>query len=89
MDDRYIGPGFGRASAEGDAAMRLALACEGLILDPVYTAKALAGLEGMLAGANMAGSSLVLLHTGGEPGLYASHRLYGAPGVPHTESVDA
>jgi D-cysteine desulfhydrase len=36
------GPGFGQASDEGEAAARLALRTEGLVLDPVYTAKAYA-----------------------------------------------
>ncbi|MGZ4639936.1 MAG: 1-aminocyclopropane-1-carboxylate deaminase/D-cysteine desulfhydrase [Actinomycetes bacterium] len=38
------GPGHGVASAAGDAAADLALRCAGLVLDPVYTAKALAVL---------------------------------------------
>lgn len=38
------GPGHGVASAAGDAATALALRCAGLVLDPVYTAKALAVL---------------------------------------------
>ena len=38
------GPGHGVASAAGDAAAALALRCAGLVLDPVYTAKALAAL---------------------------------------------
>jgi 1-aminocyclopropane-1-carboxylate deaminase/D-cysteine desulfhydrase-like pyridoxal-dependent ACC family enzyme len=40
------GPGFGLPSAEGEAAALLALRTEGLLLDPVYTAKALAVLLG-------------------------------------------
>lgn len=91
VDDRYIGPGFGLASAEGDAALRQALACEGLVLDPVYTAKAMAGLAGMIADGTISRSaSLVFLHTGGEPGLYARHRLYEAPGIDQPQgSADA
>jgi D-cysteine desulfhydrase len=90
-DDSYIGPGFGLASTEADAALRLGLACEGLILDPVYTAKAMAGLASMIAAGTIPRSaSLVFLHTGGEPGLYARHRLYDASGAGHAQgSVDA
>jgi D-cysteine desulfhydrase len=38
------GPGHGVASAEGDAAAAAALRCAGIVLDPVYTAKALSVL---------------------------------------------
>jgi len=91
VEDGYLGPGFGLASTEGDAAMRLALACEGLILDPVYTAKAMAGLAAMVAhGTLPSAASLVFMHTGGEPALYARHGLYEAPGVLRPEgSADA
>jgi D-cysteine desulfhydrase len=90
VEDRYLGPGFGLASPEGDAALRLALAREGVILDPVYTAKALAGLAGMVAHGTISRTvPLVFVHTGGEPALYARHSQY-EPGVPHPEvSVDA
>ncbi|MGA2512981.1 MAG: D-cysteine desulfhydrase family protein [Candidatus Limnocylindrales bacterium] len=87
VEDGYLGPGFGLASPEGDAAMRLALACEGLILDPVYTAKAMAGLAGMIASGRLPrAASLVFMHTGGEPALYARHRLYEAAGLHLRES---
>jgi D-cysteine desulfhydrase len=54
------GPGHGVASAEGDAAAAAALRCVGLVLDPVYTAKALSVL------ASVAPDDPVLFwHTGG------------------------
>lgn len=40
----WLGPGFGRASRDGDLATRRLLQSEGLALDPVYTAKAMAAL---------------------------------------------
>ncbi len=77
VDDRWIGRGFGKASPEGDAALRLALATEGLVLDPVYTAKAMAAAIDLIAGGTIpAEASLVFLHTGGEPTLYARHAAY-------------
>jgi len=82
----YIGPGFGIASPEGDAALRLALNREGLILDPVYTAKALAGIIGLIARGTSGRLSLVFVHTGGEPSLYARHAMYAGnfqPGPEH------
>jgi D-cysteine desulfhydrase len=54
------GPGHGQVSAPGAAAAALALRTEGLVLDPVYTAKALAAVPGV------AGSGpVVFWHTGG------------------------
>lgn len=82
VEDGFLGPGFGLASPEGDAALRLALTTEGLILDPVYTAKALAGLAGLVAGGTISPTaSVVFVHTGGEPALYARHPLSRGAGV--------
>ena len=54
------GPGFGMASPEGDLATALALRKAGLLLDPVYTAKALAVLPTVAAG-----RPALFWHTGG------------------------
>jgi D-cysteine desulfhydrase len=54
------GPGHGLPSAEGDRAAGLALRTAGLVLDPVYTAKALAVLPQTAGGA-----PAVFWHTGG------------------------
>lgn len=54
------GPGHGIASAEGGLAAALALRTAGLVLDPVYTAKALAALPAVAAG-----SPALFWHTGG------------------------
>jgi D-cysteine desulfhydrase len=60
------GPGHGLASAEGRAAARLALRTAGLVLDPVYTAKALAALPAILGGtAADPGLTTIFWHTGG------------------------
>jgi D-cysteine desulfhydrase len=76
--DGFLGHGFGIASPEGDAAQRLALNTEGLVLDPTYTAKALAGLIGLLNdGTIPRDASVVFVHTGGEPAMYA-HATGGA-----------
>ena len=44
VDDRFVGPGYGVASPESDEASRLFAEAEGILLDPVYTSKAAAGL---------------------------------------------
>jgi D-cysteine desulfhydrase len=59
------GPGYGVASADGDAAAGLAAATEGLLLDPVFTAKAMAVLVATL-GKGLRGPA-VFVHTGGMP----------------------
>lgn len=63
-----IGPGYGRPSPPGEAAAALAARTEGLFLDPVFTAKAMAALvaEG---GAGGSAGPTVFLHTGGVGGL--------------------
>jgi D-cysteine desulfhydrase len=74
VEDRFLGPGFGIASAEGAVAQRLALTTEGLLLDPTYTAKALAGVVGLINDGTISPeASLVFVHTGGEPAVYARH----------------
>jgi 1-aminocyclopropane-1-carboxylate deaminase/D-cysteine desulfhydrase-like pyridoxal-dependent ACC family enzyme len=59
------GPGYGAASADGDAAASLAAATEGLLLDPVFTAKAMAVLVATVA-KGLPGPA-VFVHTGGMP----------------------
>src|SRR5262249_44754801 len=42
--DDYVGPGYGLGTPEADAAISLLARAEGVLLDPVYTAKAMAAL---------------------------------------------
>jgi D-cysteine desulfhydrase len=81
-----VGAGYGASTAACRAAIRLAARTEGLILDPVYSGKALAGLVALVAGGGVAPVSdaaaavsgqpppraIVLLATGGTPALFAS-----------------
>lgn len=70
--DDQIGPGYGIPSAAGLEAISLAGRTEGVMLDPVYTGKAFAGL---LATARTEQwnqqTTVVFIHSGGAPGLYA------------------
>ena len=67
-----VGAGYGALDAATLEAMRLAGSLEGLVLDPVYTAKAMAGLIGLVrAGRWRAGEHVVFLHSGGTPALFA------------------
>ena len=77
LEDGYIGGGYGAPTTECGAAIRLALETEGLVLDPVYTGKAMAGLVGLVRRGEIArDATVVFVHTGGEPGLYARHADY-------------
>jgi 1-aminocyclopropane-1-carboxylate deaminase/D-cysteine desulfhydrase-like pyridoxal-dependent ACC family enzyme len=78
LDDQHIGTGYGVASAAGIEAMELAARKEGLVLDPVYTGKCMAGLIAHVrAGRWRAGETVIFLHSGGAPRLFA----YGAEGL--------
>jgi 1-aminocyclopropane-1-carboxylate deaminase/D-cysteine desulfhydrase-like pyridoxal-dependent ACC family enzyme len=71
-DQRYIGPGYGIATPECLAAIRLLATTEAILLDPVYTAKAMAGLIDHVQRREIdPASSVVFLHTGGVPALFS------------------
>ncbi|SDC59519.1 1-aminocyclopropane-1-carboxylate deaminase/D-cysteine desulfhydrase [Actinokineospora iranica] len=71
-DDRAVGPGYGVPTAALWDAVRLFARTEGITLDPVYTGKAAACLVDMArTGEITAGETVVFLHTGGLPGLFA------------------
>lgn len=68
----WVGPGYALPSAEMIEAVRLFARTEGIILDPVYTGKAAAGLVGQVrAGALDGEGAVVMIHSGGVPGLFA------------------
>ena len=65
-------PGYGRLNDAVNEAMALAARHEALLLDPVYTGKAMAGLVAHLrSGRIPAGSRVLFIHTGGLPALFA------------------
>lgn len=70
LDTTQIGPGYGEPTDAALAALRIAARTDALLLDPVYTAKAMAGLFEAVRAAPDA--RVVFLHTGGLPGLLAS-----------------
>jgi D-cysteine desulfhydrase family pyridoxal phosphate-dependent enzyme len=70
--DEFIGERYGVVTAGGREAMRLLAGTEGIILDPVYSAKAMAGLiDHVRTGRIGKGQTVVFLHTGGTPALFA------------------
>ena len=72
VDHGRVGRGYGAPTEECRQAVRLAARSEGLLLDPVYTGKALAGLVAARAAGTVGpGTRTVFLHTGGLPALFA------------------
>ncbi|MFN7802395.1 MAG: D-cysteine desulfhydrase family protein [Planctomycetaceae bacterium] len=74
IDVRFdcIGPGYGKLSEGGIEAIETLARTEGILLDPMYSGKAMAGLMAdVRAGRYRAGESIVLIHTGGTPALFA------------------
>ncbi len=76
--DGHIGPGYGHVSEEGLAATTLAARTEGMLLDPVYTSKTMAGLLALARGGALSAGPSVFVHTGGIPGVFAYHRELAA-----------
>ncbi|MEH0986040.1 D-cysteine desulfhydrase family protein [Micromonospora sp. CPCC 205556] len=71
VDDEQVGPGYGSLTEPVREALSLAARREGIILDPTYTGRAMAGLiAAARRGEIRPGRRTVLLHTGGVPGLY-------------------
>ncbi len=69
--DEFIGEGYGIESAAGREALELAARTEGVLLDPVYTAKAMAALMDWVRRGKLDSSHNVLfLHTGGQMALF-------------------
>src|SRR5262249_13227539 len=74
--DDWVGPGYSLPTEEMIAAVRLLARLEGVLLDPVYTGKAMAGLIGLVERGDLAkGETVAFLHTGGSPALYAYQNI--------------
>jgi 1-aminocyclopropane-1-carboxylate deaminase/D-cysteine desulfhydrase-like pyridoxal-dependent ACC family enzyme len=72
IDDSQVGDGYGIATPASSEALELTARREGILLDPVYTAKAMAGLIARVrAGAFDAGQTVLFWHTGGQVGYFA------------------
>jgi len=68
----WVGPGYSLPTPEMVEAVRLLAQVEGILLDPVYTGKAMAGLLALVRGGTFArGQNVLFVHTGGAPALYA------------------
>lgn len=71
LDDGFVGPAYGVATEEGLDAIRLLATTEAVLLDPVYSGKAMAALVAHVrAGQFAPNEAVVFLHTGGGPSLF-------------------
>lgn len=70
--DEWVGPGYALPTDEMVEAVRMLASLEAVLLDPVYSGKAMAGLIGLSRrGEFKKGERVLFVHTGGSPALYA------------------
>ena len=78
----YVGPGYGLPTEGMADAVKLLARTEGILLDPVYSGKAMAGLIDLIGkGQFDKDANVVFIHTGGAAGLFAYPDAFGLPGV--------
>lgn len=72
IEEKYVGGQYGIPSAEGQSALKRLARAEGILLDPVYTAKAFAGMLSEIEQGHLGQNDpVIFLHTGGLPALFA------------------
>jgi D-cysteine desulfhydrase len=69
-DENYVGEDYGIPSKEGENALKRLWQSEGILLEPVYTAKAMAGLMDLARSGEWTDRRVVFLHTGGTPSIF-------------------
>lgn len=71
LNNHYLGDGYGKISPAEKEAIDLLARLEGILLDPVYTAKAMAGLIDLIKNNHYSKTAnLLFWHTGGTPALF-------------------
>jgi L-cysteate sulfo-lyase len=75
MNSEFVGEGYGLPTEAGMSAIGTVWRTEGILLDPVYTGKAMSGLMALAGRGSLIGSRAVFLHTGGEPSVFAATGL--------------
>jgi 1-aminocyclopropane-1-carboxylate deaminase/D-cysteine desulfhydrase-like pyridoxal-dependent ACC family enzyme len=85
----FVGPGYGIPSPAGLEAIRVLGSTEGILLDPVYTGKAFSALlahcrEGRFG----ADETVVFLHTGGLPAIFAYNEVLAEAYGDHPDAHD-
>ena len=75
--DGYVGKGYGLSSQEEIDTIKKVARAEGVILDPVYTGKAMLGLSDQIRqGRFKANENILFIHTGGIFGLFPKKTLF-------------
>ncbi|MBO6540275.1 MAG: pyridoxal-phosphate dependent enzyme [Rhizobiaceae bacterium] len=75
--EAFVGRGYGLPSDAGDEAVRLFARTEGIILDPIYTGKAAAGMVAHIREGRFAQDDvIVFVHTGGTPAIFTWNELW-------------
>lgn len=70
--DEYVGDGYSRPTQGMIDAVRQLASTEAILMDPVYTGKAMAGMIDLIKqGVFTKGQNILFLHTGGSPALFA------------------
>ena len=69
--DGVLAPGYGQLNDAVLSAIKQTAQLEGLLLDPVYTGKAMAGALALANAKKLAGRKVLFWHTGGTPALFA------------------
>ncbi len=78
----YVGQGYGLPTEGMVEAVKLMAQFEGILLDPVYTGKAMAGLVDLVRKGHFAkDSDVVFLHTGGSVGLFGYPDAFNLPAI--------
>lgn len=77
-DCDYVGEGYGLVDQGVIDALKLAARTDGIVLDPVYSAKAMKGLIALARAGRFKGETVVFLHTGGAQGLFGYESVVGA-----------
>ena len=76
-DDAHVGEGYGIPSEAGNEAVRLFAKTEGVILDPIYTGKAAAGMISHIRRGDFGREDVVVfVHTGGTPAIFTHSKLW-------------
>lgn len=72
LNSHYVGEGYGVIGPLENEAISLTAQTEGILLDPVYTGRAMGGLLDMIRSGEIKKTDRVLFwHTGGTPALFA------------------
>ncbi|NLD51497.1 MAG: D-cysteine desulfhydrase family protein [Clostridiales bacterium] len=81
LDADHWAPGYEQPNEQSNEAIRLLARTEGLLADPVYTGKALAGMLSWIESGRVSqGSTVVFLHTGGATALFSEGQIIGSLG---------